>query len=153
FVWSSSSAARFGSWGGVCLFLQGAGFMLLETTTITRMALILGSTWIVTSAAVVLVLLAALVSNIVVQKFSRPSVYQIILLLVASTLVNYAIDIHIYIALASPICVLLAGLQVYCPMLASSLLFGRLFQQSEKSSYDFGMNILGAVFGGMLEYS
>ena len=46
----------------------------------------------------------------------------------------------------------LAALQVYLPMLVSSLLFGRMFQRSEKSSYDLGMNILGALFGGMLEY-
>ena len=67
FVWpvavSAPSSAM--SW---CFFLQGAGFMLLETNTITRMALILGSTWIVTSFAVILVLLAALVSNVVVQR-------------------------------------------------------------------------------------
>jgi len=151
FVWPSwiSTASPALSW---CFFLQGAGFMLLETNTITRMALILGSTWVVTSFAVILVLLAALVSNVIVTRFAAPSILPVIGLLAISILLNYAVDIHYYLALAGPIRTPLAALQVYLPMLGSSLLFGRLFQRSEKSSYDLGMNILGALFGGMLEY-
>jgi hypothetical protein len=151
FVWPSGTSAASSalSW---CFFLQGAGFMLLETNTITRMALILGSTWVVTSFAVILVLLAALASNFIVTRFAAPSILPVIGLLAVSILLNYIVDIHYYLALAEPIRTPLAALQVYLPMLGSSLLFGRLFQRSEKSSYDFGMNIFGALFGGMLEY-
>jgi hypothetical protein len=151
FVWPSgvSVASSAMSW---CFFLQGAGFMLLETNTITRMALIFGSTWIVTSVAVILVLLAALVSNVIVQRFAFPSIFTVIGLVAASVLLNYAVDIHYYLGLPEPVRTSLAALQVYLPMLGSSLLFGRLFQRSAKSSYDLGMNILGALFGGMLEY-
>src|SRR5262249_52400806 len=117
-----------------------------------RMALIFGSTWIVTSVAVILVLLAALASNVIVQRFASPSIFAVIGLVAVSILLNYAVDIHCYLVLAEPIRTSLAGLQVYLPMLGSSLLFGRLFQRSGKSSYDLGMNILGALFGGMLEY-
>jgi hypothetical protein len=66
---------------------------------------------------------------------------------------NYFVDIHLYLGLPNTIRVALAAFQLYIPILASSLVFARLFQQSEKSSFDFGMNILGALFGGMLEYS
>jgi len=136
-----------------CFFLQGAGFMLIETNTITRMALILGSTWVVTSLAVALVLLAGLVSNFVIQRFRFPSVAVSIGLVAAATLLNYFVDIHFYLGLAGSLRVLLAALQLYLPILASSFVFGRLFQHSDRSSYDLGMNILGAMFGGMLEYS
>jgi hypothetical protein len=136
----------------LCFFLQGAGFMLLETNTITRMALVLGSTWVVTSFAVILVLLAALLSNVIVQRFASPSIFSVTGLLAIAIFLNYVVDIHYYLALAEPIRTPLAALQVYLPMLGSSLLFGRLFQRSEKSSYDLGMNILGALSGGMLEY-
>ena len=151
FVWSAatSAASTAMSW---CFFLQGAGFMLLETNTITRMALILGSTWVVTSFAVILVLLAGLLSNIIVLRSASPSVSAVIGLLAVSVFLNYAVDIHYYLTLPEPGRTLLAGFQVYLPMLGSSLLFGRLFQRSQKTSYDFGMNILGALFGGMLEY-
>ena len=137
----------------LCFFLQGAGFMLIETNTITRMALILGSTWVVTSVAVILVLLAALVSNFVVQRFRFPSVGAGIAMVAAATLVNYMADIHVYVGMAGSFRVLLAALQLYLPILASSFVFGRLFQRSDRSSYDLGMNILGAMFGGILEYS
>ena len=87
FVWEAGASAQFSamSW---CFFLQGAGFMLLETNTITRMALILGSTWVVTSFAVILVLLAALLSNVIVQRFASPSVVAIGGLLAAATFLN-----------------------------------------------------------------
>ncbi len=151
FVWSSAIPItnKASAW---CFFLQGAGFMLIETNTITRMALILGSTWVVTSVAVMLVLLAALVSNFVIQRFTFPSVATAIGMVAIATLINYMVDIHFYLGIASRFRVLLAALQLYLPILASSFVFGRLFQRSAKSSYDLGMNILGAMFGGMLEY-
>ncbi len=155
FAWpggTSAGGSSASSSAALCFFLQGAGFMLLETNTITRMALIVGSTWIVTSLAVILVLLAALVSIVVVDRFAFPSVPAAIALLAASTLLNYVVDIHYYLGFPEPFRTTFSALQVYLPMLASSLLFGRLFQRSERTSYDFGMNVLGAMFGGMLEY-
>lgn len=152
FVWSGVTALK-GASSALCFFLQGAGFMLIETNTITRMALILGSTWVVTSVAVMLVLLAALVANFVVERFRFPSLQIAIGLVAVTSFANYMIDPHIYLGLANQIRVPLAALQVYLPILASSIVFGRLFQRSEKSSYDLGMNILGAMFGGMLEYA
>ncbi len=152
FIWAGMGPAKETSWASWCFFLQGAGFMLLETNTIVRMALILGSTWIVTSVAVILVLLAALVSNVIVRRFASPSVNGIMVLLTLSILLNYIVDIHFYLALPGAARTILAAFQVYCPMLASSLLFGRLFQRSGQSGYDFGTNILGAMLGGMLEY-
>jgi len=74
-------------------------------------------------------------------------------LVAITTLANYIIDPHVYLSLTNPVRVPLAALQVFLPILASSFVFGRLFQRSEKSSYDLGMNILGAMFGGMLEYT
>ena len=69
----------------------------------------------------------------------------------AGLLLNYVIDLHVYFGV--PFTVPLAALQVYLPILGSSLLFARLFQRSRQSNVDFGMNILGALFGGILEYS
>jgi hypothetical protein len=152
FVWQGTGPAKTDS-STLCFFLQGVGFMVIETNTITRMALVFGSTWVVTSLAVMLVLLAALVSNFVIQRFTVPSVTAGVGLVAITTLANYIIDPHVYLNLANPLRVPLAALQVYLPILASSFVFGRLFQRSEKSSYDLGMNILGAMFGGMLEYT
>ena len=125
--------------------------MLLETNTITQMALLLGSTWIVTSLAIVLVLLAALVSNVIVHRYASPGIGAILAFVAAGLLLNYFVDLEVYLGL--PFAVPLAAFQVYLPILGSSLLFARLFQRSEQSNVDFGTNILGALFGGFLEYS
>ena len=149
FVWRGKEW-RAGAVSGL-FFLQGAGFMLLETNTITQMALLLGSTWIVTSLAIVLVLLAALVANYVVHRYASPGFGVILGFLAAGLLLNYFVDLQTYFAM--PFTVPLAAFQVYLPILGSSLLFARLFQRSQQSNVDFGMNILGALFGGILEYS
>lgn len=153
FVWSGEYSIQTHGPNSWLFFLQGVGFMLLETNTITRMALIMGSTWIVISVAIILVLLAALVSNYIVQRFTFPGIEIILVFLSATLLLNYFVDIHFYLSMQGFLRILLATFQVYLPILGSSLLFGRLFQQSKKSNFDFGINILGAVFGGILEYS
>ncbi len=135
------------------LFLQGAGFMLLETNTIMRMTLILGSTWVVTSFAIALVLAGALLANAVVAYSSRPGVGAILCFLVAALLLNFLVDVHYYLGLAGPLRILGAGAQVYLPIVGSSLLFSRVFAGSKETPFDLGVNILGAVCGGMLEYS
>ena len=135
------------------LFLQGAAFMLLETNTIMRMTLVLGSTWIVTSVAVALVLAGALLANAVVAASPRPSVETSLVFVCAALLLNYWIGVHFYLELPDPLRSLGAGLQVYLPIFGASLVFARLFSTSQESSFDFGVNILGAMFGGMLEYS
>ena len=53
------------------LFL-GAAFMLLETHLITRVALLLGATWICNAAVISAVLLMIVAANVVVEKW-KPS--------------------------------------------------------------------------------
>ena len=56
-----------GSWSWQ-FFLLGAGFMLLETKSITQFALLWGSTWVVASLAIAAVLVMALAANLVVAR-------------------------------------------------------------------------------------
>jgi spermidine synthase len=51
----------------ICFFL-GAGFMLIETKCITEMAKIYGSTWMVTSIVIGVVLVMAFIANLLVIK-------------------------------------------------------------------------------------
>ncbi len=134
-------------------FLQGSVFMLLETNTISRMALLVGSTWVVTSLAILLVLMAALVANYIVHRFDTPSIDVILAFLILTLLLNYMIHFNYWLQLEGWNRILFAALCLYLPILGSSLLFARLFQCSDRSNLHFGVNILGAVFGGMLEYS
>lgn len=133
-------------------FLQGTIFMLLETNTITRMALLMGSTWIVTSLSIVFVLIAALTSNYIVHNYTFPSLKIIFLFLLTTLSLNYVVKFDYWLNMNRTFGIISASLWLYLPILGSSLLFGRLFQQSKENNYHFGINILGAILGGMLEY-
>ncbi|MGH9839833.1 MAG: hypothetical protein ACREEM_13710 [Blastocatellia bacterium] len=52
------------------LFL-GAGFMLLETRSITSLSLFYGSTWVVNSVVIAVILLAVFLANLAVMNFPR----------------------------------------------------------------------------------
>jgi hypothetical protein len=64
------------------LFLLGAGFMLLETRSVTQMALLFGSTWIVNAVVFASILLTILVANYFVQTgaVAQPSITYVLLL-------------------------------------------------------------------------
>ena len=153
FLWAPSGGVRSSRRTPWLLFLQGAGFMVLETNTIMRMTLILGSTWIVASFAIALVLAGALCANAIVARSSLPGVGASLCFVCAALLLNYFVGVHDYLGLPRATAILVAGTQVYLPILGSSLLFARIFAGSRESPFDFGINILGAVCGGILEYS
>jgi Spermine/spermidine synthase domain len=153
FVWRTGRRERSFGPTSALLFLQGAGFMILETNTIMRMTLVLGSTWVVTSISVALVLAGALAGNGIVARWGSLRVEACLAFLCAALLLNYFVDVHRYLGLQGPIGILGAGVQVYLPIFGSSLLFARIFAGSKESPFDFGMNILGGVCGGVLEYS
>jgi hypothetical protein len=134
------------------LFLLGVAFMLLETCAITRMALILGSTWLVTQSAVILVLLASLASCQLILRYRRPTLVHGFVLLQAGALLNLLVPMDMFQHLGPLRMLAMAGM-IYLPILGSSIVFGRIFADSPQSDADLGVNILGAVFGGVLEYA
>ena len=54
---------------GHFFFPEGAGFLLLETKSVTEFALLVGSTWQVNSAVFVVILLMILLANLLVLNF------------------------------------------------------------------------------------
>ncbi len=133
-------------------FLLGVAFMLLETSTITRMALITGSTWVVTQSAVLLVLLASLVASQLILRYRRPTLAQGFWLLLLGAALNYAVPMGAFLSLGG-LRLPASAATLYLPVLGCSIVFGRMFADSSYSDAELGVNILGAVFGGVLEYA
>ncbi|MEO6223896.1 MAG: spermidine synthase [Vicinamibacterales bacterium] len=133
-------------------FLLGAGFMLLETKSITQFALLWGSTWVVASLAIASVLVMALAANFVVSKWEihRPWLVGGILLVLLG--LNYFIPVG-----RLPFDSLVAESMTYAllgfsPIFCAGLLFGSAIKRSTSLPRDYGTNLLGAMAGGVAEY-
>jgi spermidine synthase len=137
------------SWG---FFLLGAGFMLLETRSITQLALLWGSTWVVASLAIASVLSMALAANYVVAKIeiTRPWLVgaALIFLLGLNSFIPVGTFAFENLALES----LFYALLMFSPILCAGLLFGSAVKHSTSLPRDYGTNLLGAMVGGVSEY-
>jgi hypothetical protein len=126
--------------------------MLLETKSIIQFALLWGSTWVVASLAIASVLVMALIANWIVgsRRDIRPWTAGTILLLLLA--LGYAIPIG-RIGFESRIVEsLFYAILVFSPVLCAGILFGSAISRSTSLARDYGMNLLGAMAGGVAEY-
>jgi spermidine synthase len=142
-----------GRWSWQC-FLLGAGFMLLETKAITQFALLWGSTWVVSSLAIASVLTMALGANFAVARFDvRPHAWKIGAALLALLAVSVALPIGT-IAFDSLMAEsIFYALLFFSPIFCAGLLFGSAIKDSTQVERDYGVNLLGAMTGGVAEYA
>jgi hypothetical protein len=141
-----------GRWSWQC-FLLGAGFMLLETKAITQFALLWGSTWVVSSLAIASVLAMALAANLVLLRSTVGAhPWRIGGLARAARGQRAAADRRADVRAASP-----SPCSTPC---CSSARFsapascsGSAIKRSTSVARDYGVNLLGAMTGGVAEYA
>jgi hypothetical protein len=133
-------------------FLLGAGFMLLETKSITQFALLWGSTWVVASLAIASVLVMALAANFVVSRWEIRRPWLVGGVLIALLALNYLIPVG-QLAFDSLVAESLTyALLGFSPIFCAGLLFGSAIARSTSLPRDYGTNLLGAMAGGVAEY-
>jgi len=135
---------------GLHLFFLGAGFMLLETKGVTELSLLFGSTWIVNSVVVAAFLIMAIVANafVMFRPFSRTVAY---CMLFAVLLISMVVPYSLFAALPATAKVIASATLAALPVLFSGLIFSRSFRDVANPSQALGINLLGAVVGGVLE--
>jgi SAM-dependent methyltransferase len=137
-------------------FFLGSGFMLVETKAITELGLHLGGTWFVIAAAILLVLVMAFLANLIVTrtalKLARPAYFG----LFVSLLVGYALATsHGQWAFGPPPMQLaLSCFVLTIPLFFAGVIFSSLIgEASINISTAFAYNLMGALFGGVMEYN
>lgn len=135
------------------MFLLGAAFMLLETKSISQLALLLGSTWLVTALIVSAILLLALVANCFVAWWRPTHVGPAYALLGAALLLDYALPLSALGGQDALVRAVLGSLLLALPLLFAGVVFATLFARTTAPSRAFGSNLLGALAGGLLEYA
>jgi len=134
-------------------FFLGAGFMLLETRSVTQMALLFGSTWNVNAVVFISILLAILATNWMVQAGLAPRREFAYAFLFASLGLGYLFPFEKLLSLAFLPRLLASGVAVGAPVAFASVIFSTAFKEEKRVSQALGSNLLGVVFGGALEYT
>jgi spermidine synthase len=132
-------------------FFLGAGFMLLETQTVSKMALLFGTTWLVNSVVVGGLLLLIVAANMVVQRFPGfPSVVSYAGIYM-SLAIAYFVPLERFFFPSLWLKALSATAVLCLPVFFAGMIFIRSFAQADFSSQALGSNLFGALLGGLLE--
>ncbi len=140
------------------LFLLGAAFLLLETRAITMFALLFGTTWVVNAivfGGILLAVLAAVEFTAWMkrtgrsQRISLPVAYAVLL---ASIAVVWLIPLAALLQLPVPLRLVAATAITFMPVFTANVVFASRFDEAPDPSISFGINLLGAMLGGALEY-
>jgi len=135
------------------LFFMGAAFLLLETKNIATFALLFGTTWLVNAlvfGGVLLVVLAAVETTRRVRTPPLPVVWAAI---AASLAVAYLVQPEWLLPLPVVPRLVVATLLAFVPIFLANVAFAKRFAASDDSQGAFGLNLLGAIVGGCLEYA
>lgn len=132
-------------------FSMGAGFLLLETQVISRLALYFGTTWQVNGVVISAMLTALLVANVVIERSRRPLPRNWVLAgLLAGLVLAYLFPFNRISGSPAGVGMLVAAV-FSVPVFFAGLLFSLEFRSVTSPSAALGANILGAVAGGLLE--
>jgi drug/metabolite transporter (DMT)-like permease len=137
-------------------FFLGSGFMLVETKAITELGLHLGGTWYVIAAVIMMVLLMAYLANLIVTQTGLRLAGPAYLGLFISLLVGYGLATsHDHWMLGPPAVQLAAScLVLTIPLFFAGIIFSSRLGDSEINiSTAFAYNLIGALFGGVMEYN
>jgi hypothetical protein len=138
------------------LFGLGMAFMLVELQAISRLSLLYGVTWLTSSVVINGVLVMILVANYLVIKRKKPFNQDLLYsLLFASLLASYALPKNAILSAfpqAHYLGIAIVTIVTLIPILMAGLIFATAFATVKEPSRSFAYNLLGCVYGGLLEY-
>jgi spermidine synthase len=135
----------------VFFFAMGAGFLLLETQVISRLALFFGTTWQVNGIVISAMLAALLLANFVVEKIQRPIPrVPVSIVLLLGLALAYVLPLNRLGSTAATTGII-ATVVFAVPVFFAGVLFASEFRITSSPGAALGANMLGAVAGGLLE--
>jgi Spermine/spermidine synthase domain len=134
------------------LFFMGAAFLLLETKNVVQFALLFGTTWLVNALVFGGILLVVLAAIEVSRRVRIPAAVlypAVFVTLAVAWLVppDNLLSLSFVPRLASALAL------AFAPIFCANLLFAQRFKETASLTIAFGANLLGAMIGGVLEYT
>ncbi|MFQ5551447.1 MAG: hypothetical protein ACE5FJ_09455, partial [Gemmatimonadales bacterium] len=134
-------------------FFLGAGFLLLETKSVTEMSLLFGSTWTVNVLVFTSILVFILIANSLVATDRAPGTNTLFGLLFGALVVSYLIPARSLLPFGITGQWILGSVLVALPIMFAAGIFARMFATRVATTQALAFNLLGAIVGGVLEYS
>jgi hypothetical protein len=135
------------------LFCMGAAFMLLETKSVVQFALLFGTTWFVNALVFLGVMLSVLAAVVLSQRVTFKHPARLYLLLLVGLVIAFVVPPSALLSLDPVPRFLAATVIAFLPIFTANLVFAQRFKSTSASATAFGANLLGAMFGGILEYT
>jgi SAM-dependent methyltransferase len=135
------------------LFFLGAGFMLVETKAVVAMALLFGSTWVVNSVVFFAVLVMILLANRWTLRFQPERLWPYYAGLMITLVLNTVVPLDFFLGMNRSIQVIGSSVLAFAPILFAGVIFAASFKRTREPDRAFGINIAGAMVGGLAEYS
>lgn len=135
------------------MFFLGAGFMLVETKAVVRMALLFGSTWMVNSVVFFAVLLVILLANLLVLKVRPTKLLPFYVGLLLALVAGVFVPMEAFLGMPRVQQVVLASALVVAPIFFAGVVFAVSFARTKEPDRAFGANIAGSMLGGLAEYT
>ena len=131
-------------------FFLGAGFLLLETKAVTQLSLLFGGTWVVNSIVIGAFLAMALLANALAGTFrvSVAAMYAVLLVLLIS---DFWFPYSLISGFSLGAKFLAGGGWAALPVFFSGIVFSTSLQRFGRPAEALGVNLFGAVLGGLLE--
>lgn len=134
-------------------FFMGAAFFLLETKSIAELALLLGSTWVVNAIVIAAILLMIVLANILVERRDITNPRPAYALLAVALLLNFFFSPANLLGLPLTARIVLATALQALPLFFAGIIFAITFSRATVIGTALGSNMLGAVLGGVVEYT
>ncbi len=135
------------------LFLLGASFLLLETKSVTEMSLLFGSTWQVNVLVFAAILALIFGANLFILRQGPFNKTKLFFGLFISIGASYVIPIRSLLVLPLVGQWIAGALVTAVPLFFAGMLFSQIFKSRQEPTTSLGYNLMGAICGGLLEYS
>jgi hypothetical protein len=134
-------------------FLLGVAFLLLETRSIVTFSLLFGTTWYV-NALVFFAILASVLAAVAVNSRLRSRDPRLLYAgLAGSLLLAYLLPPSALLIDPPIVRYALGSVIAFAPVFFANLVFTFSFKDSDAADLAFGANLVGAMVGGVLEWS
>lgn len=132
-------------------FFLGAGFLLLETQIISKLALLFGTTWLVNAVGIAGLLLLIVVANVLVEW--RPNIPVAVAYagICGSILMSYLVPVRALLFQSLLLKIAAATVVLCLPVFFAGVVFIRSFAAAGFRGEALGSNLFGALVGGLLE--
>ncbi len=134
-------------------FFLGSAFLLIEVKSITQLALVFGSTWIVNSIVISAILIMILLANLYVSRITTHRIWVYYVLLLISLAVGYLLPLQSLLERGLLVRGAISSIVLSIPLLFAGMIFATSLKRVGRIEVAFGSNLLGAMLGGFFEYA